>query len=137
MDNTNQHKKNEAKKQSAISTLPNQSALVLKQGVTAEYEESVFVILSDSFALSSQITTVEERMAKSKDWARLLFPIIPENKLQDCFDFARTAHNSSFAISAYQLEQAYRQIKEVEMSAEEKLMREGVAKTQEMYYAKR
>jgi hypothetical protein len=76
----------------------------------AEYEESMFLIVTDSFSLSSQVLTEAELMKKAKDWARMLFKIIPENKLQDCFEKAREERSSPFAISGYELEQAYVQI---------------------------
>ncbi len=109
-NNSNQHMKNETKPQLKTSNSLNQLERVSKPEKIAEFEETMFLIVSDSYALSSQIVTTAEKMAKAKDWARLLFNIIPENRLEECFAAARENHHSPFAISAYELEDAYRKM---------------------------
>lgn len=110
MDNSNQHKKNEMKQQLTDTTSPNQSENAIVRGATPEYEDTVFEIVTDCYGLSSQIVTIAETMAKAKDWARLLFNVIPEDRLLKCFNYARNNHNSPYAISAYELESAHRKL---------------------------
>ena len=74
------------------------------------YEDSILIVVADSYGMSSQILTTEEKLVKAKEWSRLLFGVVPENKLQECFDHARKTHNSPFAISAYEIEQSFREI---------------------------
>lgn len=109
-DNTKLPTKNEAKQQSAMTKSANQSERESKQGAMADFEESVMLLVLDSYAMSSQIITMEEKMVIAKVWARLLFDTIPENRLQECFDYARAHHDSSFAVTGYEIEAAYREI---------------------------
>lgn len=72
-----------------------------------DYEEAMYEIVADCYALSSQVLSQAEKMAKTKDWARLLFDLIPESELKECFDYARYHHDSPFAVSGYEIQNAY------------------------------
>lgn len=48
-----------------------------------------------------------EKAERAEVWSRLLFRIIPENRLQECFDRAFAGHDSAFPITAYDLKNAW------------------------------
>ena len=65
------------------------------------------LVVHDSFAASAQNPTLAETLKRTDVWSRLLFPIIPEDKLQQCFDIAFNTHDSTFPVSAYDLKAAW------------------------------
>ena len=74
----------------------------------------MFLIVDDSFSLSSQNATDAEKLARADVWARVLFGIIPEHRLQDAFDLAFQKHDSSFPVNAYDIKLAWEQIETAE-----------------------
>ena len=77
----------------------------------------MFLIVDDSFSLSSQNATDAEKLARAEVWARVLFGVIPENRLQDAFDRAFQLHDSSFPVNAYEIKLAWEKIKTEEREA--------------------
>jgi hypothetical protein len=72
------------------------------------YLEQVLVIVADSYQCSAQNPTMAEKMSRAETWARVLWGIIPENRLQDCFDRAfKTRQSDGFPVSAYDLNDAW------------------------------
>lgn len=76
------------------------------------YLERLYLIVADSFNLSSQMPTDNEKAARTEAWARALMGEIPEDELQSAFDWAFKNHTSNFPISAYDLKTAYQEIVE-------------------------
>lgn len=70
----------------------------------------MLVIVSDSFSAAGQIPTLAEKMDRAEVWARLLSGIVPEERLQECFDRAFRQHKSSFPVNAYDLKAAWEEM---------------------------
>lgn len=106
-------------KNGQLTTITPSSKLerVSKQGAIEEYRDAVLLIVEDSFQLSSQNSTLAERLARTDVWARVLIDIVPEARLQDSFDRAFREHNSSFSINAYDIKIAWEKIKTEENEA--------------------
>jgi hypothetical protein len=71
----------------------------------------MYLIVSDSYELSGHAPTDVEKLARAETWSRGLFGVIPEGALQKSFDRAFRDHSGSFAVSAYDLKDAYEKIK--------------------------
>jgi len=98
-----------------ISPLSN---LELSGEPNQSYLEEMLLIVSDSFEFSSQNATMPEKMKRANVWARILEGIVPENRLQDCFDFAVRNHKSNFSINGYDIKLAWEQIEAAEVAAQ-------------------
>lgn len=98
----------------------NKLAIASNKDDERNYLEAIALIVDDSFELSSQNPTDAERLARSETWARVLMPIVPEERLQDTFDRAFADHDSNFPVNAYELKTAWEKIKreEKEIAAE-------------------
>lgn len=95
------------------------------------YETAMLLIVNDAFDLSSQVNvTMAEKMRIAKTWSNVLIGIIPEERLQDAFDYAFAAHTSAFAINAYNLKSAWTQLQEMEADrrVQEERERESLAR---------
>jgi len=84
------------------------------------YQDALYLIILDSFRLSSQAPTDEEIALRSQSWTRHLMGVVPEVELQRCFDRAFADHDSSFPVSAYDVKSAYDAILADERAAEAK-----------------
>lgn len=78
----------------------------------------MLLIVDDSFELSSQNATFAEKAARADTWARVLFGIVPEDRLQNAFDRAFRDHDSSFPVNAYDIKTAWEKIRTEEYEAE-------------------
>jgi hypothetical protein len=54
--------------------------------------------------------TETELGLRVKDWADFLWPHVPDERLQECFDRAAGDHDGSFPLSAYEIRNAWRAI---------------------------
>lgn len=78
----------------------------------------MLLIVADSYECSAQNPTKAEKVSRAETWARVLFDVIPENRLRDCFDRAfRNRKSDGFPVSAYDLNDAWNEI-QVEDEAE-------------------
>lgn len=84
--------------------------------------------MADSFAASSQSPTLAEKASRADVWTRLLFGVVPEERLQDAFDRAFRQAKSNFPVNAYDLKLAWEQIEKEEQAEREKLAREEAAR---------
>lgn len=107
---TNQLAKNGRNQQLQNSTSSNALARTPPLDEMQQFEEAMFPIVEDSFQLSSQNATLEEIAARTKTWARALFGVIPEFRLQDAFDAAFQVHDSTFPVSAYEIKLEWQKI---------------------------
>lgn len=82
-----------------------------------EYLEEMLLIVHDSYAVSSQPVTIEEEMAKAKDWSLLLFGIIPTSRLRNAFELAFRNHQSTYPVNGYDLKNAWAAIQEADAIA--------------------
>ncbi len=80
------------------------------QSEIERYLEALYLIVTDSYNLSSQMPTAEEKATRSESWARSLMGIVPESELQRAFDRAFADHSSNFPISAYDIKDAHERI---------------------------
>jgi hypothetical protein len=79
------------------------------------YLAEVVVIVRDSLKAAMQLhISLAEITSTAKVWARILQNIIPEERLQECLDFAIAVHESAFPVNAYDLKNAWKQIQEME-----------------------
>ena len=83
----------------------------------SEFLEAMYLVVDDSFELSSQNATDAEKTVRAEAWARVLFGVIPENRLPDAFDRAFQLHDSSFPVNAYEIKLAWEKIKSEEYEA--------------------
>lgn len=75
-----------------------------------EFSEEMMLIVHDSFDASSQTATMEAKENRRDAWVYLLFPIIPTERLRECFERAFRDHNTTFAVNAYDLKAAWEKI---------------------------
>jgi hypothetical protein len=71
----------------------------------------MYLIVNDSYELSGHAPTDAEKLLRAETWSRALFGVIPEDALEKSFQRAFRDHTGSFAISAYELKDAYEKIK--------------------------
>lgn len=87
------------------------------------YREVMLLVVDDALHASMNFTVTKAEKGKIADvWMRILSEIIPEERLQDCFDHAFAVHKSNFPVNAYDLKNAWEKICEAE--AAEKLKAE-------------
>jgi hypothetical protein len=67
------------------------------------------VLKSISLANSPALTEIELGQ-RTKDWAEFLFPIVPENMLQQSFQRAIYDHSGSFPLNFYEVKDAYQKL---------------------------
>lgn len=79
-----------------------------------------------------------EKAECAEIWSRLLFPVIPEDRLQECFDIAFRNHTSPYPVNAYDLKAAWNTLPRplTQAEIEDAKMREGVRKSMEMFYGR-
>jgi hypothetical protein len=69
-----------------------------------------------------------EKVSRAETWARVLYNIIPENRLQEAFDRAfKNRQSKGFPVSAYDLNDAWNEIQvedEARIAKEKELIRE-------------
>jgi hypothetical protein len=83
----------------------------------------MLLVIDDALHASMNFTVTKAEKGKIADvWMRILSEIIPEERLQDCFDHAFAVHKSNFPVNAYDLKNAWEKICEAE--AAEKLKAE-------------
>jgi len=75
------------------------------------YVDQMCLIVADSFNPSAQNPTDAEKVHRAETWARVLYGIIPERHLAECFDRAFQNHKGNFPVSAYDLKTAWSEIK--------------------------
>lgn len=81
----------------------------------SNYELAMLEVVADAFDLSSNVSvTAAEKMRVAKTWSRILFEIIPEERLMDTFEFAFQNHQTSFPVNAYDMKTAWNELQEIE-----------------------
>lgn len=79
-------------------------------GVPEPYLETMALIVRDSFTAAGQNLPLAEVLVKAKVWSELLCRIVPESRLQECFDLAFRRHESSYPVNAYDLKRAWEEL---------------------------
>ena len=72
-----------------------------------KYLAMMQIIVNDSYLASARTGTMAEKTECAEIWSRLLFPVIPEDRLQECFDIAFRNHTSPFPVNAIDLKRAW------------------------------
>lgn len=89
----------------------NESAMAARPSQPGKsYLAAVVLIVRDSFHLSSANPTPAEVLERAEIWARVLYPIIDECYLQECFDEAFRVHGDGYAINAYDIKNAFTEV---------------------------
>lgn len=63
--------------------------------------------------------TDAELLIRARDWSEVLWQIIPEERLADAFNRAAKDHSGSFPISAYDIKNAFWELRKDEVKAQE------------------
>jgi hypothetical protein len=87
---------------------------------TDTYQKRMLLLVADSFECSSQNPTTAEKVSRAETWARVLWGVIPEDRLQECFNRAFRAKSDGFPVTAYDLNDAWKQIENEEAEADRK-----------------
>lgn len=95
---------NENKRQLMTITSSQESGIVLPPD---SYNEMMMLMVHDSFTASAQTPTLAEKMERAEVWGCLLFGLVPEHRLQECFDTAFREHQTAFPLTAYDLKAAW------------------------------
>jgi hypothetical protein len=74
------------------------------------YREAVLLVVHDSFEASSHNSTLAEEIARADVWTRLLFGLVPVDRLQQCFDRAFRDKSDTFPVNAYEVKNAWTKI---------------------------
>jgi hypothetical protein len=81
------------------------------QRPSESYLAAMVQIISKSISLANAPSlTREELIIRARDWAEILFQVVPENQLVQSLKRAFDDHDSSFPLTAYELKTAYRQM---------------------------
>lgn len=92
------------------------------------YVDRMLVVVDDAFAAAANThLAMVEKVKMATVWTRILADIVPEDCLQDAFDFAVRRHKSNFPINCYDIKLAYEAMVELETEsriATEKAYRE-------------
>lgn len=71
----------------------------------------MMLIVIDSFSLASQMPTLDEKANIARVWARHLCGVIPRGYLTECFKQAVAVKTGPFAVTAYDLKDAWVKVK--------------------------
>lgn len=97
------------------------------------YLDQLYLIVADSFRLSSQNPTDEEKALRADSWCRVLMGVVPEGDLERSFRKAFEVHTSNFPVSAYDLKSGYEKLIEEERAAKEARHRELLREADERH----
>lgn len=97
-----------------------QELVRLSETEREDFEDRILTAVHDSFGASSQDPTLEQIMARTAIWSRLLFGIVPAERFQHTFDRAFRDKPTNFPVDAYDLKNAWQRIEAEEKAAEVK-----------------
>ena len=78
-----------------------------KKKIDESYLKKVVLIVDDSYDLSSQKTSADQKVAKAKSWADTFYGIIPEDQLHNAFKAALRVHLNSLPVNGYEILKAW------------------------------
>lgn len=81
-----------------------------------EYLGVMMEIVEKTYSLAnSQALEANESFLKATDWSEVLYKIIPLDRLRECYDRAVADHDTTFAVNAHDLKNAWKKIRDEDL----------------------